>query len=375
MFTCSTCGYNTTDKSNYHRHCNRKNGCAVKHNNSTDIVIDKETKTGQCPRCERIISKKYTKKHIELCKGIPKNTCCVCFRIFTTQQSHSFHQKICKEKQKQNIQVTNSGSVITNQTINNGTINNTVNNNIIFGKEHMDLLVERLRFDNDDRLLRIQTELKEDYERKIRLVQFDYDNRLLQQQQHQNDHMSILTDLYFFNKDYPENQTVRKINKKSDLIEFRDGDQWVPEPSRTAVPRFLNALSKYTQEVFDVVHDFSGCSVRNTRDILQYKTKRGELPDTRILQPYDLPLLDVDNSLWERFCKEIHEAFDPNELPWATRPDIESTKSQILDQIRHMAKNHDLQHFSVFRDGLPLYLDIVDRFPVKKSYSLKEPQH
>ena len=136
MFTCSECGYNTTDKSNYLRHCNRKTACgskkqAVIHNdygiknnetscqsrqshqiNNTgptnnissiinhNIEIDKETHQGKCPRCERMISKKHIKKHIEICKGVPRNTCGVCFRIFTTQQSHSRHQKICKKKKR-----------------------------------------------------------------------------------------------------------------------------------------------------------------------------------------------------------------------------------------------------------------------------------
>jgi len=412
MFTCSNCPYSSTDKSNYLRHCNRKTACgpkkqainhdihSIKHsteptehntcdtNHDTESVnqykghvnntieFDKDTHQGKCPRCERMISKKHIKKHIEICKGVPKNTCGVCFRIFTTQSSHSRHQKMCKKKKEIHMNTNSEGpsSVITNQTINNGTINNNNNNitnniNIQFGKEHMDLLVERLRVDNDDRLQAVQTELKKDYEQKIKLLKFDYDNdREIMQEllQHQNDHLSILTDLYFFNKEYPENQTVRKINKKSDLIEFRDGDQWVPEPSRTGVPRFLNALSKYTQAVFEVEHDFSGCSVRNIRDILQYKTKRGDLPDTKILQRYDLPVLNIDNIVWKHFCKEIHEAFDPKDAPWATRPDIESTKSQILDQIRYMAKDRGLEDFSVFRDGLTLYSDIINRFPEKK---------
>jgi len=217
MFTCPNCPYSSTDKSNYLRHCNRKtacgskkqvvihNNCGIKNNNtgptnnisSTNntinhkIEIDKETHQGKCPRCERTISKKHIKKHIEICKGVPRNTCGVCFRIFTTQSSHSRHQKNCKKKKE--IFVTNSegpSSVIQ------------------FGKEHMDLLVERLRVDNDDRLQAVQTELKKDYEEKIKLLKFDYDNdREIMQEllQHQNDHMSILTDLYFFNKEYPEN--------------------------------------------------------------------------------------------------------------------------------------------------------------------------
>jgi hypothetical protein len=54
--------------------------------------------TGKCPRCERMISKKHIKKHIEICKGVPRNMCGVCFKIFTTQSSHSRHQKLCKKK-------------------------------------------------------------------------------------------------------------------------------------------------------------------------------------------------------------------------------------------------------------------------------------
>jgi hypothetical protein len=64
--------------------------------NKNIIEMDKETHQGKCkcPRCERTISKKHIKKHIEICKGVPRNTCGVCFRIFTTQQSHSRAQVI-----------------------------------------------------------------------------------------------------------------------------------------------------------------------------------------------------------------------------------------------------------------------------------------
>ena len=42
--------------------------------------------------------------------------------------------------------------------------------------EQMDMLLERLREDNDDRLQVLQTELKKDYEHKIQLLQLLYDN-------------------------------------------------------------------------------------------------------------------------------------------------------------------------------------------------------
>jgi hypothetical protein len=107
-----------------------------------------------------MISKKHIKKHIEICKGVPKNTCGVCFRIFTTQQAHSRHQKNCKKKKDMNTNSEGPSSVIINKE----------------QIEQMDMLLERLREDNDERLQVLQTELKKDYEQKIRLLQFRYDN-------------------------------------------------------------------------------------------------------------------------------------------------------------------------------------------------------
>ena len=45
MFICSNCGYNTTDKSNYNRHCSRKTRCVVEErpvNDSERIVNDSD---------------------------------------------------------------------------------------------------------------------------------------------------------------------------------------------------------------------------------------------------------------------------------------------------------------------------------------------
>jgi transposase-like protein len=135
---------------------------STNNNINNNIELDKDTHISKCPRCERTISKKYIKKHNEICKGVPKNTCGVCFRIFTTQSSHSRHQKKCKKKKEIHMN-TNSerpSSVIINKE----------------QVEQMDMLLERLREDNDERLQVLQTELKKDYEQKIRLLQFRYDN-------------------------------------------------------------------------------------------------------------------------------------------------------------------------------------------------------
>jgi hypothetical protein len=123
-------------------------------------LAENVTHPGKCLRCERMISKKHIKKHIEICKGVPRNTCGVCFRIFTTQSSHSRHQKNCKKKKDMNTNSERPSSVIINKE----------------EIEQMDMLLERLREDNDERLQVLQTELKKDYEHKIQLLQLLYDN-------------------------------------------------------------------------------------------------------------------------------------------------------------------------------------------------------
>lgn len=418
LYACPKCGYHTTDKSNFNRHCRRKTGCgasahdnihAVDHDamnasggmtNLTNVVhigdieMDPVTLKGTCPRCEREISQKHAKKHVEICKGVPKNTCCVCFKTFKTQPSHSRHQKMCKEraaqpKKKQHVPEPTTPpagpSLVIHQhvTHNHVTINNhhTVHNNINvqFGNEQMEALVERIQLYNDERLRAIQNELRENYERRLRMVRSDYANdRATMQEflQRQNTHMSMLTDLYFFNRDYPQNQTVRKTNKKSNVIEFRDGDQWIPEPSRTGVPRLVNSLSKYTRDIFDVnLQDFSGWSLSSAQDILYYKTKRGDVPDDQILKEYNPPPLDMDPRQKEAFYQRMYEDFDPSLCPEADQEHMASTRVQILDQIKYTARELGFQNFSIVRDGLPVYEKILQRFPIKNPLSLSEPNN
>ena len=212
MFTCSNCPYSSTDKSNYLRHCNRKTACGPKKtiNMSENVTHSAENITNpaenitrfvtlndkqvSCVDCGKCLSNKYKKYH--LCRGVPLNMCKFCKKQFNHSSNLSAHRKHCKDKKHYELNSNEGPSSV-----------------IQLGKEHMDLLIERLRVDNDDRLQAVQTELKKDYEQKIKLLKFDYDNdREIMQEllQHQNDHMSILTDSYFFNKEY-----IQRINKVS----------------------------------------------------------------------------------------------------------------------------------------------------------------
>ena len=49
-----------------------------------------------CVACKRTVIKTNYKRHLPVCKGVPKNTCRYCLFKFSTQPAHSRHQNRCK---------------------------------------------------------------------------------------------------------------------------------------------------------------------------------------------------------------------------------------------------------------------------------------
>lgn len=50
----------------------------------------------KCKSCEQILFKKNFTRHISRCKGVPKNTCIYCKRVFNFVSNQCKHQNICK---------------------------------------------------------------------------------------------------------------------------------------------------------------------------------------------------------------------------------------------------------------------------------------
>ena len=122
-YSCDHCPYETDKKANYLRHINRKfrcyhvdpcdlngnpsdsngnpsdsngNPCDLNGNPIGAQWIDIDIKYVRCVKCEKQVTKRCIKKHLDVCRGVPKNTCKFCFRSFNKHQGCSKHKKICK---------------------------------------------------------------------------------------------------------------------------------------------------------------------------------------------------------------------------------------------------------------------------------------
>ena len=270
MFTCGRCGYNTLVKCNYTRHMNKKVQCVPVTNGpvenisaplqqNIDIMYARESCDTyvDCNKCEKRLKKTNYKRHLNVCKGVPKNTCRYCLFKFSTQPAHSRHQNRCKSKpinlqeQPATPSGTSNGHIeISNITNNNTTnITNITNNNITnlvnFGSENLNMLLQN---DSDPRL---KSACK---------------------------YILDTIDLVHFNEDYPENQNVRKLHKKSNLMEFKMNDRWEPESCKTGIPKLRLNLEGRLKTTFD-----DDLTDPNLREFLYNKSHRGVVPQETIL--------------------------------------------------------------------------------------------
>lgn len=97
--------------------------------------------------------------------------------------------------------------------------------------------------------------------------------------------LSDVLDLVYFNADYPENQTVRKTNKKTDLIETRlNNDEWEQDESHVVIPKIIANLEKIAN-----VEYADKMKPRNFKELLYHKTVRGPKSEKNILGKYEFP--------------------------------------------------------------------------------------
>ena len=116
-------------------------------------------------------------------------------------------------------------------------------------------------------------------------------------------------DLVHFNHDHPENQTVRKLNKKSDLMEFRSENGWEQEACSTGIPKMRSNLEIKLNTKF---HD--KLSNPTLRELLYHNSKRGALVHDAILAKYN-DLEHVNRIKCKEECDVIIQRFLKNTLP------------------------------------------------------------
>jgi len=181
----------------------------------SSLFIRINEKTIQCNFCNKILNTHYA-RHGLTCKGVPRNVCKYCKKQFNIQSTHSRHQKNCKARPvvtQETLYNNNSGTTI---IVNNYNDNRMYIQNNTFGHENLTVILNKLEEDPrlQEAVLNFKTALS----------------------------------LVHFNKDFPENQTIRKMNKRSNTIELRqsvDPERWDLEPFETGFGRVMNNLQRH----------------------------------------------------------------------------------------------------------------------------------
>lgn len=149
-------------------------------------------------------------------------------------------------------------------------------------------------------------------------------------------------DLLYFNADRPENQTVRKNNKKSDLIELRliDGT-WESIGSKEAVSR----LKENTESAFNVSFLSEVFKHTTLKDLLYAKTKRRARSEESVLEKYNGPPLDFSEEDYNLFLDSVSKTCGiyQNKLKQDFIDSAEHVRDFILDQ----AKVYNICHFTL----------------------------
>jgi hypothetical protein len=146
------------------------------------------------------------------------------------------------------------------------------------------------------------------------LSNIEHDPRISQVTKSVNDTI----DLVHFNENHPENQTVRKLNKKSDLMEIRMGDEWEAVTCATGIPRLRHSLASTMHARW--FEDNARITDPNLKEMLYYKSIRGPVPEKSILERYSetnlqrrLELKCVDE------CAKILEDYLKTTIPKFTK--------------------------------------------------------
>ena len=280
MYTCETCGYTTDAKYNYNRHLkNRKKSCR---NGEEQVKCD----------CECFIFVKNMKKHREVCSGVPWSTCQYCDKAFKSRSGKCKHQKKCKTRRIEEQSVEEPMNITINIT------NHIVQNNITlnFGQENVSYLL---------------TSSRPEIQNAIRSIVDSID-------------------LVHFNKDHPENHTVRKLNKKSHTMEFKTGDdRWEHECCKTGIPKLRHNLKERLNVVFDDIARFSDPEIR---ELLYYKSKRGLVDENEIVSRTSV---DTESMVCQDMCDNIKAEYFRTVSPaLQTMPCVVQDLQRQLNEVR-----------------------------------------
>ena len=303
-YTCKLCNYNTSLRTDYKRHLTTKkhNRNLIKHH---DICESAQTS---------LISEPFltqnepflTQNEPFLTQNEPfltqkssiseKKTyfCEFCDKIFGSQSHLTRHKRLnCKAKKDHDIEeisadkkeiaelkgqinklidkvgtktyhthignTTNNNKTETNNTLN---LDNSVNNNVnlnIFGKENLEMVTDEVK----------RELIKGPYKMMPKLLQMIY-----------------------FNKDFPENHTMKMVNKNKDIMKIHDKDGWKLVDKADTIDYVLEDKNYEVDNFYDQNPDEFSQFIKRT-----YKNFR-RMFDNRDKELWKQIKRDVDLLLW-----------------------------------------------------------------------------
>jgi len=102
--------------------------------------------------------------------------------------------------------------------------------------------------------------------------------------------------LVHFNKDFPENQTIRKMNKRSNTIELRqsvDPERWELEPFETGFGRVMDNLQRHLNLNLNLNHTYP---LNYIRDHVYHLSKVQPAASTSEIVPPAAPVTQAHDS-------------------------------------------------------------------------------
>ena len=239
QFNCDKCDYQTTRKYNLDLHYKRLTPCNLtkqKKNTSTDVKIEciidpskiMDDPSFQCSKCNKLFTRKDNiKKHEKKCDGYDKKQCKICLRMFVTAQGKHEHIKYVKCKPPASSSSSTTNNI--NNIHNDNRVTNNIQNIIIrleFGKENIEKLLEEL----------------------------DYDKVMKKIVVKGNVGYVDAFDKIYFNSDHPENQTIKKVRKKENLVDIYKGNGiWEKQFTDVAFGILNKNIEKYHSNYFQTI--------------------------------------------------------------------------------------------------------------------------
>ena len=259
LYKCNNCSYCSNKRSNLIRHEKKKISCStitkvnndnIIHNNNNNLDNNNNSLDNNnnsldplvCGKCKRKFSSaSYVKIHKPKCNGLDTKQCPRCLKYFKHQQAKWKHMKFVKcqspiQSNEPSITINNITHNITNN-IDNST-NNIHNNNyhmvFNFGQEDLSVLTN-----NPEYMRSIQDCIRQF------IIELQYLNedagKLI---------IAEIVKLIYFNKKFPQNQTIRKTTKKDNDILIHMNNEWIPRILQDVFKKILYKVEKYFTPYF-----------------------------------------------------------------------------------------------------------------------------